>query len=66
MNWRRQRRLNLAPLLRTAEELIARSATLADLYRARCESGCDNGRVTLLYLDYLLARRKHEAEQRAS
>ncbi|MBL9077783.1 MAG: type IV secretory system conjugative DNA transfer family protein [Planctomycetes bacterium] len=61
--WTEQRvrhRRSPVVLLRIAEELAARGATIADWFEAHEGAGVHVPEVVLKYLDYLLVRRRHE------
>lgn len=62
--WRNSARDNLAGVLRIAEELDHRKMTITEFHTAQHECGCESPKVTLLYLDYLIARRRHESDRR--
>lgn len=57
---RAMNRRSLAHVLRLAEEIAAREATLEDYHRALRECGSQVPEVVLKYLDYTAARRRHE------
>ena len=50
----------LSHMLRLAEEIAARDATVEDYHRSLRECGSTVAEVALKYLDYTTARRRHE------
>lgn len=57
---RHHHRRGLAPMLRLAEEIAVRDATLEDFHEAQRGAEVTETEVVLKYLDYLLVRRRHE------
>lgn len=58
IRWRHAPGDRLAGVLRIAQELHHRGASVQDFYDAHCECGADDPEVNLRYVDYLLARRR--------
>jgi hypothetical protein len=55
-----ENRDRLGLVLRLAEELETRKATINDLFRCHLDSGTDNIQATLFYLDYQRLKKSHE------
>ncbi|MCC7062749.1 MAG: type IV secretory system conjugative DNA transfer family protein [Planctomycetes bacterium] len=62
--WRQSSGNRLAGVLRIAQQLQQLGATVQDYFDARRECGTDNPDVNVKYVDYLLARRRHDQRRR--
>jgi DNA polymerase III delta prime subunit len=64
ITWRKSAGNRIAGVLRIAQQLHQLGASVQDYFEARRECDTDNPEVNLKYVDYLLAKRRHDQRRR--